>query len=68
MKPIEIKVKIDPLDFLYDMAREDLLELVYEIDIMQSDVDFTKQVIKNLCMSLRCDCSEEEWEAFVKEI
>ena len=33
-----------------------------------SDVDFTKQVIKNLCMSLRCDCSEEEWEAFVKEI
>ena len=50
------------------MAREDLLELVYEIDIMQSDVDFTKQAIKNLCMSLRCDCSEEEWEAFVKEI
>ena len=68
MKPIEIKVRLDPLDFLYDMAREELLELVYEIDIMQSDVDFTKQAIKNLCMSLRCDCSEEEWEAFVKEI
>lgn len=68
MKPIEIKVQFDPLDLVFDMTTEDLLELVYEIDIMQSDVDFTKQVIKNLCMSLRCDCSEEEWEAFVKEI
>ena len=56
------------LGAVHDMTREELLELVYEIDISQSDVDFTKQAIKNLCMSLRCDCSEEEWEAFVKEI
>lgn len=68
MKPIEIKVRLDPFDFVYDMTQQELRDLIYEIYCSQRDNGFTKQVIKNLCMSLRCDCSEEEWEAFVKEI
>lgn len=58
---VDVSVKLNPEEIVYNLDRDELLEFIKQLDIAVHDVDFTEKLIILLINSLKCDLSEDEW-------
>lgn len=63
---IATEVNINPANIIGHFSEEDAIEFICALDLYFANMDFTDKVLERLALSVKDDCSAEEWNHYEK--
>jgi hypothetical protein len=66
IKNVKLRVEVDisPESIVDDFTRDEAMDFICAVDLIQADAGFTEELIIKLIKSMKSDLFPDEWESF----
>jgi hypothetical protein len=65
---MKITVNINAIDLVHEFSKQEIIDLILEIDNAVADAHFSERLFLSLAESIECEYEQENWSELCNEI